>query len=228
MSHDGASAGSVCGCTRLYTCGVVPEGFDPDRWVVLSRTMNIPGRCFLGGNMHTHYGHFHAWSEDLGDLVTVAKHDVVDASPLARAWIDGFLVGSEPRLHEYLGISADEAGNIDRDQAAFVRWRADMAVARDRGWMPMLRLRPSSPVPADAEHLEPWCWVGGEFWAWRNGTWGVVDPAPPMRDGYLASSICESRKHCDLAMFGAYAICMDCGDATEIELDETDESLNDG
>jgi hypothetical protein len=203
---------------------VVPEGFDPERWVRISRTPDIPGRCFLGGNAHTHYGHIHAWSEDLADFVTIRKDDVVDASPLARSWIDGFLVGSEPDLHEYLGISADEAGYIHREDPAFSRWRTDMAVAREEGWMPFLRLRPSSPVPADAEHLEPWCWVGGEFWAWRNGSWSVVDPEPAMRDGFLASSICESRGRCDLAMFGVWAICMDCGDATETEPDDADES----
>jgi hypothetical protein len=203
---------------------VLPDGFDPERWIVVSHPQAW-GRCFLGGNAHTHYGHIHAWSEALSGLVTIRKDDVVDASPVARAWIDGFLVGSEPNLHEYLGISYDEADYIDRDHPTFARWRADMAVAREQGWMRSLRPRPSSPVPADAEHLEPWCWVGGEFWAWRNGTWGVVDPAPPMRDGFLASSICESRGHCDEAMFGAYAICMDCGDATEMEVDDSDEPM---
>ena len=190
----------------------------------VSRNPDTPGRCFLGGNAHTHYGHIHAWSEDLADFVTIRKDDIVDASPLARAWIDGFLVGSEPELHEYLGISSDEAGHIGRDDAAFARWRSDMAVARERGWMPLLRLRPASPVPVDAEHLDPWCWVGGEFWAWRNGKWAAVEPAPPMRNGYLASSICQSRDHCNLAMFGAYAVCVDCGDAMEMELDDADRS----
>jgi hypothetical protein len=205
---------------------VLPDGFDAERWVLVSRPPHIPGRCFLGQNAHTHYGHIHAWNEELGDFVTIAKRDVIDASPLARAWIDGFLVGSEPELHEYLGIDADEAGDIDRDDPAFARWRGAMAVARERGWMPALRLRPSVPVPRDAEQLQPWCSVGGEFWAWRAGSWGVVAPAPPMGDGYLASSICESRRHCSLAMFGTYAICMDCGKATETEPENADDPVS--
>ena len=65
---------------------------------------------------------------------------------------------------------------------------------------------------------------GAPIWPWREGSWVVVDPAPAMRGGFLASSICESRGHCDLAAFGAYCICMDCGDATDMKLDDADES----
>lgn len=208
-----------------YNRVVIPDGFDPERWVVISRDGRPPERCALGGKPHTHYGLMHAWCVDREEFTTINKADIIDASPVALAWIDGYLVGSEPDLHEYLGISSDEAGLIGRDDPAFARWRADIAVARRDGWMPFLHLRPSSPVPADAEHLEPWCWVGGEFWAWRDGKWSVVAPAPPGWDGSsLAPSICDVRGHHDLAGYSAWVICMDCGEATETELDDVDES----
>jgi hypothetical protein len=53
----------------------------------------------------------------------------------------------------------------------------------------------------------------------------VIDPAPAMEGGRLANSICPTRGHCDAAVFGAYVICMDCGYATESEVDEAHEDF---
>jgi hypothetical protein len=165
----------------------------------------------------------HAWCDELREFRTISKDDVIDASPVARAWIDGFLAGSEPDLHEFLGVTDDEAGHIAGDDPAFERWRAHLAESRESGWMPPLLLRPSAPVPAQAEHLDPWCWVGGEFWAWRDRQWSVIDPPPPMRDGFLETSVCHARGNCDLALFGDYAICVDCGDCCEGEREPDDD-----
>jgi hypothetical protein len=197
---------------------MIPDGFDPERWVIIERDDRPAERCLLGGNPHTHYGLMHTWCVDDDRFTTIRKADIVDASPVAWAWIDGYLAGSEPDLNEYLGIDRDEAGLIARDDPAFARWRADMAVGRRDGWMPFLFRRPAAPVPADAEHLDPWCWVGGEFWAWRDGRWSVLAPAPPGWDGSSPTpSICDTRGHCDLAMYGVWAICIDCSQATETE-----------
>jgi hypothetical protein len=212
-------------CVPPYNRVMVPDGFDPDRWVLVARRGHSPERCLLGGNAHTHYGRMHAWCVDHERFTTISKADIIDGSPAALAWVDGFLVGSEPDLHEYLGITGDEAGLIDRDDPAFARWRADVAAARGDGWLPFLHQRPVTPVPAEGEHLEPWCWVGGEFWQWRDGGWSVVAAAPAGWDGSsLAPSICDARSHHDLAMYGVWAICMDCGNAMEMEAEDVSDS----
>jgi hypothetical protein len=203
---------------------VIPEGFDPQRWVVVRRLQHAPVRCFLGGNPHTQYGLMHSWCEELGEFRTINKDDVIEASPVAHAWIDGFLVGSEPDLHEYLGLSVNAADHIDGYQEAINRWQADLAEARKNGWMQHLFLRPSAPVPSEVEHLEPWCWIGGEFLAWRDGRWGVVDPPPSMSGGFLERSMCHARGQHEMEVFGTYIICVDCGDCCEVELSEPDDA----
>jgi hypothetical protein len=104
---------------------------DPELWVITSR---IGGRCLLVGNAHTHPGHIHAWSEERGALVTIRKDDVIDASPLARAWIAGFLVGNEPSFADFLGVTWEEAETrYHVGDADYTAWRAALRDFRDNG-----------------------------------------------------------------------------------------------
>jgi hypothetical protein len=112
-----------------------PHDHDETLWVVVT---DVPGRCFLGGNAHTHLGHIHAWSEDLGKLMTIRKDDVIDASPQARIWIQGFLTGNEPSLAEWLCVTPDEAFVHERhDDPKFQEWKRELRRFRQRGWMPL-------------------------------------------------------------------------------------------
>jgi hypothetical protein len=112
-----------------------PHDINEERWVLTNRA---PGRCFLGGNAHTHPGHIHAWSEELGALVTIRKDDVTEASPLARAWIDGFLVGNEPDFADWLGVPWEEADeHYHADDPMFAEWTDDLRRFRQRGWIPL-------------------------------------------------------------------------------------------
>lgn len=61
------------------------------------------GRCRLDGNAHTFPGRISAWSETLDAWVAISRSDVREAPPEAWAWIEGFLAGNEPELHEFLG-----------------------------------------------------------------------------------------------------------------------------
>lgn len=96
-----------------------------DLWVVTTR---VPGRCYLGGNAHT-------------------KDDVVDASPQARIWIEGFLVGNEPDFTEWLDVPPNGAMDIDDDDPRYDEWHAELRQFRRRGW---LRL----PIPDDPPAID--------------------------------------------------------------------------
>jgi hypothetical protein len=120
---------------RLHQPGIVesPHEHDADLWVIVS---NVPGHCFLGGNAHTHRGHIHAWSEELGKLVTITKYDVVDASPQAQTWLRGFLVGNEPDFAQWLGEPWDIAeADYRTDSPLYQAWQRDLRRFREDGWI---------------------------------------------------------------------------------------------
>ncbi|HWJ63225.1 MAG TPA: hypothetical protein VNS19_14740 [Acidimicrobiales bacterium] len=75
-------------------------GFHEARWVTASGHV---GRLLLGDQAATEVGGLGVWSLALGSGTRIDVADVVSASPLARAWIDGFLAGQD------LGPLAGEA-----------------------------------------------------------------------------------------------------------------------
>jgi len=104
---------------------------DEDRWVLTTR---VSGRCYLGGNAHTHPGHMHAWSEQLDKLITIRKDDITEASPVAWAWIAGFLTGNEPDFAHWLGTTWDEAEPHEtQDDPLFWQWKDDLRFFRAHG-----------------------------------------------------------------------------------------------
>ena len=78
----------------------LPVDLDPALWIEVK---GVSGRCYLFGNPHTFRGRMYAYSEDLATDLAVSKSQIRDASPEARYWIAGFLVGNEPSEIEALG-----------------------------------------------------------------------------------------------------------------------------
>jgi hypothetical protein len=121
----------------------------------------------IEGNAHTHRGHFHVSARDGGLSRTVNAADVVDASPEARLWLDGFLRGQEATLFEFMGSSEDLLDRVDDDDLA--RWQTWNARFRTNGSAPGLN---HLPPPVEAlgriDNPAPWCHVAGRYWIWRE------------------------------------------------------------
>jgi len=175
------------------------------------------GRCRLEGNAHTFPGRIAAWSETLGSHVTISRSDVRDASPEAWAWIDGFLAGNEPELHEFLGIDSLGADSMPADDPAWQRYEEALAEFRSTGSMPFpINARPTLPPPPGLSP-EPWSAAGGEVFGWSGTGWAPLDPQPQMNFGARVGTVCEERGHHDLASAGEHHLfCGDCGETTEV------------
>ena len=88
---------------------------------------------------------------------------MVDASPTARAWIDGFLNGSEPTAVDMYGPGVLD----DEDDSRWDRWRAAIAAYRRTGKLPHQAWRPLLPFSAGVTlPLSVWALVGDEVWTW--------------------------------------------------------------
>lgn len=68
-----------------------------------------PGRSFLIGNPHTHPRRMGAYSAVERRSFAVSLEEMTNVSPPARAWISGFLSGSEPGPPEFRGAEFAEA-----------------------------------------------------------------------------------------------------------------------
>jgi hypothetical protein len=84
-----------------------PEAIDEALWVVIGGGED---RCYILGNGHTFAGRISAWSDTIGRGFSFSKGEVVDASDLARAWIDGFLSGNGCQLAGPTPTAVDEDG----------------------------------------------------------------------------------------------------------------------
>lgn len=70
--------------------------------------------------------------------MTIRKDDILEASPEALAWIDGFLAGNEPDFAQFLGVSWDDAEkHYYNDDPLCETWVAAMRAFRTRGWLPL-------------------------------------------------------------------------------------------
>jgi hypothetical protein len=184
---------------------------DQELWV----ETNGFGRCRLDGNAHTFPGRISAWSEALAEWVTIDRRDVRNASAEAWAWIDGFLAGNEPELHEFLGVEPHEA--MDADEATEKRWQSTLQEFHRTGVLQFpLDPRPRVAPPADLS-ASPWVLVGGQVLRWDGADWTAEDPQPELHYATLAGTICDQRGH-HLMEEGdeRFAACRDCGALSEL------------
>ncbi len=176
----------------------------------------IPGRCFPIGNAHTHRGRMQAWSEDLGRNISFSKHQVTDASELARVWIDGFLAGNGPEASAMFGPGIWDAPDED---PRWQRYYDALAAFRKTGnWAPQpwRKLTPFPPNTAPMRDL--WTVRGDEVWTWdvEAEEWALATSHPVVWGTFLNDSVCERRKHHDLSVVTpVHLVCDECGWTTE-------------
>lgn len=175
------------------------------------------GRCRLLGSAHTFAGRIAAWSETLGANVSISRTDVLDASSEAWAWIDGFLAGNEPAIHEFLGIDARAADARADDDPGRGRYQQALAHFRATGSMPFpLTTRPTLPPPPGLSP-EPWSAAGGEVLSWNGTAWAPRNPQPQLGFGGLVGTACNERGHHVLEGVGEHHVfCGGCGELTEV------------
>jgi len=135
-----------------------------------------------------------------------------DASPAARAWVDGFLAGNEPRPEDLAG---PDIHNLDDDDERWGQWRTAVREFRRTGldrwpdwWSP-------GPLPASAPlAVGVWCLRGCQVWQWADGTWSYTRPQPDLDWRYLPGSVCAQREDhapVPLAPDDDREVCRDCG-----------------
>jgi hypothetical protein len=186
-----------------------------------------PGiRWRIDGNAHTHRGHFYVSALDGTLTRTVNATDIVDASPEAVLWLDGFLRGQEATLFEFMGSSEDLLDRVDDDDLA--RWQDWNKQFRETGSAPALN---HLPAPVDALSViadpRPWCYVAGRYWVWVDGVWTVATSQPDGTDRVLGrawpNTICASRGHHSFAdAYGPVLVCEDCHEVTAVVEAETE------
>jgi hypothetical protein len=171
-------------------------------------------RWSIEGSAHTHRGHLHVSARGRSLLATIHPGDIIEASPEAWLWIDGFLHGQEPGLFEFLGRSLDLYDNHDEGDIA--RWEAWNQRFRRHGWAPPLcQLPASDPVLNELSSPQPWAYCGGRFWVWQEGTWLVADPQPADSDPDIPGQAwpgtrCVEHGHHLFAVAGTVSACEDC------------------
>ena len=187
------------------------DEFDERRWV---RVEGVEGRCTLGYNPHTFVGRMGVQCPD-GEVLYISKSDVLEASDLAWAWIDGFLAGNAPPPSHQFGPSIHEAGDEDE---RLRRWREAVYEFRASGawpheeWRRLIPFAPGTELPAFT-----WTLQGDEVWEWADGQWRCADPQPQRDYKLLVGTLCHERGHCDLAAGdSAHAVCVDCGASVEV------------
>lgn len=185
---------------------------------------------YLEGSAHTHPGRMHVYIPDLGHDVTCSLSQIESMSDAARAWITGFLTGSEPHITEYLGVDERDLENgttPDWTEEDHERWQAFTARFRRTGTHPSLNRRPVTPlVITDDERselridgeLRPWARAGERVWVPDGRRWVQADPQPELVNGQLAGTLCAERGHPDLnRLDSGWEICLDCGEVSPPE-----------
>jgi hypothetical protein len=170
------------------------------------------------GNGHTHRGRILVEPIGLDQPPTrISLPDVVECSPAARAWLEGFLAGQEPELYEFLGRDdRDEPptdDEVDRWLAWNQRWRSE-------GIAPALRRLPdAAAVPADLGPPPAWTYNAGRYLLWSRQGWIPAEPQPRSDDpeadvdGWAwPGTVCGSRGTHDMDEndYGDVEICEDC------------------
>jgi hypothetical protein len=180
--------------------------------VTTSLWIRLAGRdavWLIDGNPHTHQGRMRAVDPETGDTIFFSLSEVIDASDVARAWIDGFLAGSEPSATSMFGV-----GILDDDEGPrWGRWRAAIADYRRTGEWPHEPWAHLLPLP-DGADVPPHVWTvrGDEVWRWIDGEWTLADPQPARSSTPLAGTLCQDRAaHSMVVASTAHLVCEDCG-----------------
>jgi hypothetical protein len=192
-----------------------PEVFDDARWVT---AFGYEGRLFLGVNPHVHVGRIAVWSDALGLATRISFGDVIEASVEARAWLDGYLAGSEPSPAFMFGREIHSAPD---DDPRWVRWQAAVAEYRRTGtwlggsWEDVTPIEAGAQLPVPASTRR-----GDEVWEWDGEPWQRAALQPPWAGTLPDASSCQSRQHHSMAMIDPRHLqCEDCGYTHEIEPD---------
>ena len=91
-----------------------PPELNPDLWFTMPE--DCEGRHFILGNAHTFPGRALGWCPSTERSFFFNAARVGDASPEARAWLDGFLWGSQPPPPR------DADGDVAFGSPAYHRW----------------------------------------------------------------------------------------------------------
>ena len=185
--------------------------FDPERWVTAA---GYEDRLLLGYNPHVHRGRIGVWSVALGTGTRISASDVIDASPTAAAWIDGFLAGNEPGPHVMFG---EQAHDLADDDPKMVRWRAAVGRFRATGrwdggyWVDLVPVVPTEPL------VEPvWVRQGDEIWLWDGDRWSEAVPQPEWSSTGPPNTPCEARgAHSPAVVSERHLQCEDCGEISQ-------------
>jgi hypothetical protein len=178
---------------------------------------------YIEGNAHTHRGRMHIYFPHLGYDLTHSVDEIDSMSEAARWWIQGFLVGSEPNIFEYLGIDDIPEDETPEPTATdYDRWRRFNSRCRAAGQWPVLNKRPHTPLTITADEreelriagkLQPWAKAGEQVWVPDGETWSPADPQPELLNGQMPGSICAERGRPDqFWLESGWGICLDCGE----------------
>jgi hypothetical protein len=188
-----------------------PPEADERRWVVVQ---GFDGRCYVIGNCHTFRGRMACWSESTGQTFAFSQSEVLDASDMSRAWIDGFLAGNEPQPEEMFGIGIYDADDSD---PRWSRWRDAVRQFRATGHWPHGPWHDVMPFPPSTR-LSAFVWTlrGDEVWTWDGASWIRAEPPPERHFRSLRGTVCDQRGHHDLtAVTSVHSVCDDCGYTVE-------------
>jgi hypothetical protein len=171
-------------------------------------------RWLIAGSSGTHRGRFHLCSV-VGDHHRVASlSEVVDASPEAWWWLDGFLGGQQAELWEFLGADSALFETSDAaDERHLKEWNLRF-LERGEGPSHLNVLPPRDARLCELAAPQPWCYVGSLYRVWREADWLVADPQPSSEgiQGWCwPGSECETLGEHDLEdLYDGLSTCQRC------------------
>ena len=150
----------------------IESDFDPSLWV---RVEGIEGVCLLGLKSNLRWGPFTVWSEHDRRGRTARKQEVIEASPSAWVWIDGYLAGCAPTFEQYYGFDSDEC-SADEFQRLWGRLERAQQRFRSDGHLGRFPPRPQVTIPPSAVGGSR-IWLGGSetTWVWNGASWDLAD-----------------------------------------------------
>lgn len=181
-------------------------------WVRLGARESV---WLIDGNPHTHQGRMRAVDPNSGDSIYFSSSEVTDASDSARAWIAGFLAGSEPTAAEMFGVGTFDA---DDDDPRWDRWRSAVDNYRRTGDWPHAPWGHLLPIPQGAD-IPSFVWTvrGDEVWQWDDHSWVLADPQPARVFRVLEGTTCfERNAHSMVVISTAHLVCEECGLVSQI------------
>lgn len=203
---------------RLLVVHVDGEGvaLDESLWV---RMVGVDEIGYIEGNARLVRGRVRVHFPESGacEALVEPRAELEEMSPLAEAWLDGFLAGAEPSVQEYLGVDS----TYDATDEEWARYEGFCVRCRRRGSFPDLPRRPARPVHVtDAELLDLrvpveqlWAYSGERVWRSHPRGWEEVPAEKGLEDeGWLIGSVCLERGHHNLSSLASeWLVCVDCG-----------------